>query len=859
MASKLSFNRGKSVAATRDNRISGAGKRTPSFCSEKLELPEEKGSARLRSLPKNTTPHLLFGGAALRRCDNPIVSSAASAAEDMLSARKRPCSQPLQSHRPLAKTWVALLTDLSATISAVSARANEDASPTVPARTRLGAVRCNKIPGNPAPEGWAMLAEQFGAVEDGSRASSPGGTIEFSRTIFSPGRPRRSPPLIRYQMSFVFWVAVCAFGLVPRAAANSNAPSWMHAQVGIALPAYDEKTDAVLLYSATDVTVLSAAKIRTHVREVYKILRPEGRERGTVAVSFNPDRKITSLHGWCIPVQGKDYEVKDKDAIDVAAPAEGGYLVLDTRYRLLRIPASDVGNIVGYEYEVEEQPFFLQDIWDFQGIDPVRESHYALQLPPGWVFKASWLFHPEVKPDEGSGDILQWAVSDVKEIRHEPDMPPLSGVAGKMIVSFFPAGGTSQKNEFANWADMGNWYENLISGRMATSEPIKQEVATLTVGKTALLAKMQAIAGFVQHDIRYVGIELGIGGFQPHAAPDVFSHRYGDCKDKATLMHTMLREIGVDSYHVLINTERGSITRETPAHSEFDHVILAIKLPDEVTDPSLIAVTKHPKLGRILFFDPTNELTPFGQIGGYLQANYGLLVTPEGGDLVELPQQPSAMNSIERVGKLTLDANGMLKGDVKEMRVGDRARSERGELRTITKSADRIKPIESLLAASLSSFQIESASLVNLDRTDQPFGFNYSFQSGNYAKLAGNLLLVRPRVLGSKSSGILETKEPRKFPLEFDGPSRDTDSFDITLPPGYEVDELPPPMDLEYSFGSYHSKTEASGQVLHYVRALEIKELSVPVSKMDELKQFYRMIASDERNTAVLKPTGAGK
>jgi len=118
---------------------------------------------------------------------------------------------------------------------------------------------------------------------------------------------------------------------------------------------------------------------------------------------------------------------------------------------------------------------------------------------------------------------------------------------------------------------------------------------------------------------------------------------------------------------------------------------------------------------------------------------------------------------------------------------------------------------------------------------------------------------VRPRVLGSKSSGILETKEPRKFPLEFEGPSRDTDSFEIALPAGYEVEELPPPMDVDYSFGSYHSKTEASGQMLHYTRSVEIKELSVPVSKMDELKKFYRMIASDERNSAVLKPAQAGK
>jgi hypothetical protein len=288
-------------------------------------------------------------------------------------------------------------------------------------------------------------------------------------------------------------------------------------------------------------------------------------------------------------------------------------------------------------------------------------------------------------------------------------------------------------------------------------------------------------------------------------------------------------------------------------------VIVAIKLPDELKDPSLIAVMQHPKLGRILFFDPTNELIPFGEIGGYLQANYGLLVTPEGGELVELPQQPSAMNSIQRVGKLTLDGKGMLKGDVEEVRLGDRASSERWRLRTVAKNEDRIKPIENLLAGSLASFQIVRASVINVDRTDQPFGFNYTFESDNYARSAGNLLLVRPRVLGSKSWGVLETKEPRRFPIEFEGPLRDTDSFDISLPPGYEVDELPPPTDADYRFGSYHSKTEASGQMLHYTRSMEIKELSVPVSKMDDLKKFYRMIAADERNTVVLKPAGAAK
>jgi len=99
----------------------------------------------------------------------------------------------------------------------------------------------------------------------------------------------------------------------------------------------------------------------------------------------------------------------------------------------------------------------------------------------------------------------------------------------------------------------------------------------------------------------------------------------------------------------------------------------------------------------------------------------------------------------------------------------------------------------------------------------------------------------------------METAEPRQFPIEFEGPVQDTDSFEITLPPGYEVDDLPPPVDADFGFASYHSKTEVKGNVIGYTRTFEVKDLSVPVSKADELKKFYRIIASDERNTAVLK------
>jgi hypothetical protein len=103
---------------------------------------------------------------------------------------------------------------------------------------------------------------------------------------------------------------------------------------------------------------------------------------------------------------------------------------------------------------------------------------------------------------------------------------------------------------------------------------------------------------------------------------------------------------------------------------------------------------------------------------------------------------------------------------------------------------------------------------------------------------------------------LLETKEPRRHPIEFTGGERDTDVFEITLPAGYEVDELPPPVNEDLGFVAYQSRTEKMGNAIRYSRTFEIKNLSVPVSKAAQLQKLYRIIADDERNSAVLKPTG---
>jgi len=644
---------------------------------------------------------------------------------------------------------------------------------------------------------------------------------------------------------------LCCMLHVPSGMAASS-PAWMRAQLNAPLPPHDDKADAVILYQETVLTVSSNGKIKRLDRQVSKILRPGGQTRARPRFYFDPKSPITNLHGWSIPPDGKDYEVKERDAIESAdLDVEGGELVSDVRVKLLPIPGAQVGTLVGYEVEQELKPEILADDWGVQDDVPIREERFTLMLPAGWSYESNWLNHGVEAPSSIGSNQWRWTLSDVAAVKIEPYMPPWQGIAGRMVVSLVPPGG--KNSGIKSWNDIGAWYAQLINDRRNASPAIRQKVAELTANSSTTMAKIQALAKFVQTDIRYVAIELGIGGHQPHPAADIFSHRYGDCKDNATLLSTMLKEIGVESYYAIINTERGAVSATTPPNLKFNHAILAISLPTDVDAGALPGHLSRPAWGQLLFFDPTDPFTPLGSLRGELQANFALLVGQNGGELLQLPQLSPELSGVTRVAKMELDETGTLRGQVNEVHVGGHGARQRAMLRSAQRDTDRIKPIEKLAGQSLSNFQVLRASIVNLHAEDQPFEWRYSLQVDNYSKSAGDLILLRPRLLGNEAAGFLETTEPRVHPIEFDEPERDTDTVEILLPPGYSVDELPPATNIDDGFASYHSKTEFSGRTLKYTRTLEIKELSVPAGKAEQLKAFYRDIAADERNSAVFK------
>ena len=189
-----------------------------------------------------------------------------------------------------------------------------------------------------------------------------------------------------------------------------------------------------------------------------------------------------------------------------------------------------------------------------------------------------------------------------------PMAPSPLALAARMVVHY---GARPLPTGDQRWTEIGNYYDTLAANRTeATAARLPPNRAKSAAAGTSR-ARIQGVAGFMQREIRYVGIEIGIGGLQPHPAADVFRYRYGDCKDKATLLIAMLNAVGVRATWVLVDTHRGFIDPVLPS-IEGNHAIAAIEMPAGYSDPDLQAVVTARGGKRYLIFDPTDTYTPIG-------------------------------------------------------------------------------------------------------------------------------------------------------------------------------------------------------------------------------------------------------
>jgi Domain of Unknown Function with PDB structure (DUF3857)/Transglutaminase-like superfamily len=659
----------------------------------------------------------------------------------------------------------------------------------------------------------------------------------------SPNQPSRAPGA----RALIALTAALLFTL-PAFAKSDAVPDWVHTAAAQTLPAYPAETNAVVLLEDTVYTVSPDGHAQKLVRRVVKILRPQGRREAKIAVNFDKDTKILALHVWGIGPDGHEYAMKDNEFSDVGS-GENGIAFQDDKARVARAPGADPGGIVAYEYSQRIRPFVTEETWFFQENIPTLSESFTLELPPGFTYGTAWAHHLPLRAIDLEGRGWRWEMKNTPAIDLDrvPMAPSESALAGRMTVHY--SGPNVGVSTDGTWKSIGQWYDLLSRDRLTANPEITAKANELAAGKTNFYDKTEAIAEFVQKQVRYVAIEVGIGGYQPHAAADVFHNRYGDCKDKATLVSAMLSAIGVHSALMMVDSERGVVDPEAPSLVG-NHMIAAIEVPPGTNDPRLRSVVTAKSGRRYLIFDPTWDKTPFGQLEHELQGSFGILMEGADTQVIQLPVLDPGLNTIHRTASFQLQPDGTLKGTVTEKRFGDLAEVRR-EVYTMGDAKQQREFLDHILGSDFTNFTVSDVKVLNVDSLNQDFTLTYSLSADRYARFMGPLLMVRPRVLGDL--GISPDRKPRTVPIDLEETMQATDEYSIELPPGYAVDELPDPVKLDLDFAVYQSATEATGNTIHYKRTYTVREVTLPADRYADVQKLAGVIEADEQSRAVLK------
>ncbi|MBB6142266.1 transglutaminase-like putative cysteine protease [Silvibacterium bohemicum] len=632
------------------------------------------------------------------------------------------------------------------------------------------------------------------------------------------------------------------------ARASTPFPDWItQAAATTLLPADAHEAKAAILLDDQLLTVDAGGMTTLRRRMVIKILRPHGREYATPVAWFRSDRKLLSFHVWSIGPDGHQYTVKDNEIIEVGAK-EWGILYNDVRYKTASAPGADPGGIVAYEY-VQQAPIYSgEENWMFQGEIPRLRTVFEVDLPAGWQHRALWRRYTAATPAEVAPNHWRWELTNVPAV-HLEDVPlaPADGAVTGRMTLHYAAGNLGEGD--ALWAKIGEWFSPLAAPKTEAPAEIANESRQLVSPNADFMTRIQKVSEFMQQNIRYVGIEIGIGGYIPHAAADVYRNRYGDCKDKATLLISMLDAVGVRATWVMVDTERGVVDPFTPSLIG-NHMIAAIEIPKGYDNPLLKAVVTAKTGKRYLIFDPTNEYVPIGLLPTYLQGGYGALMAGNESQVIELPILKPDTDTIEHAAHFELAADGSLKGDVRVSRLG----ASSGNVRhffAMSSDKEKRENLERSLRSDFSEFDLGTEKVENSRDLNQQLVMRYDVSASSYAKNAGNLLLLRPRVLGTYVTPLRNGR--REYPIEFASVGDWRDKFDVTLPSGYAVDEVPDPVKLDTDFASYTSEVKVDGNVLHYSREYVVKKLSLDAGEYESLQKFEGEINADENRSAVLK------
>ncbi len=390
------------------------------------------------------------------------------------------------------------------------------------------------------------------------------------------------------------------------------------------------------------------------------------------------------------------------------------------------------------------------------------------------------------------------------------------------------------EGDMTSWKNFGEWNHRLIGNRNQLSEKGKAVIQSLTKETTTDIEKAKLIYNYLQKNMRYVSIQLGIGGFQPFPADFVQEKKYGDCKALSNYMQAALNVVGIKSHYAVINSGANAIPALEDFPSDpFDHIILCI-----------------PQEKDSIWLECTSQTEDFGELGDFTENRKALLVTENGGVLVNTPASKPSNNIFTSSTQIELNEDGTGKaeasitgtGEFKQQQVAyTYQQSEDDKRRYLIKAIEWKQP--------------DVVTVTNGTRFEKPYRINAKMEYDQLpAFKTGSKMFLQPRLYPLFDEDIPDS-EKRIQDYYFAFPYQAKDTTVYHLPEGFGIDNLPKEKTITYPFAKYncaYTWNEAT-KLITITTALEITEHVVKAASYPQLLEFRKAVEADMNEKIVVK------
>lgn len=503
----------------------------------------------------------------------------------------------------------------------------------------------------------------------------------------------------------------------------------------------------------------------------------------------------------------------------------------DLRQKQVTVPGLAVGDEVYLQYTVNEPALVPNQFWfqySFSKNDIVLAETLDVSVPTGRKIQLS--SQPEYKPSikrEGDRTVYSWHGSNAKLEQDEQD----EAKEREQIATGRSPHPSIELSTFESWEALGKWYYGLQHERAVPSPAIKAKADALIKGKESTEDKVRALYQYVSLNFRYIGLDFGIGRYQPHSADMVFTNGYGDCKDKHTLLAAMMDAVGIKAYPALVNV-RHEVDMTVPSPSQFDHLITAV-----------------PLAGGMVFLDTTAEVAPYGMLVLPLRDKQVLVMkdattaqffrTP-----ADLPFQ--AFELFEFEGKL--DDAGTMIADVTYFLHGDAEVLMKNALRKAPPSKHK-EVVQYLSYYAGFGGDVSDIKLTGLQDTENGLKVQYHYERKSYIDLSDSppknslpLAATRLQEFSAKETSLRLYASRAVL----------TYKCRVELPPGFTA-QIPLPVNLNRDYVQYESSYTIDKNVLTGMRKLSVSKSVVGLAHRQDYEAFRRALQSDEGQQMVLR------